>query len=134
MKTLEVQEIDSAIDKQLSQLGSIVMVLIGEVLDNVVTRAPIGHSLFSQLELNPEATTALVINDKTIQVSSISDEEETDSLKKATDCRSVTGWRFAWQFRMGVRHVYVTFLRRRSRITTNSICGLFRSPGEQLKA
>jgi len=75
MKTLEVQEIDPAIDKQLSQLGSIVMVLIGEVLNNVVTRAPIGHSLFSELELNPAATT-LAIKDKTIQVRSISDEEE----------------------------------------------------------
>ncbi len=53
MKKLDVQEIDPAIDKQLSQLGSIVMVLIGEVLDNVVTKAPIRHSLFSQLELDP---------------------------------------------------------------------------------
>src|ERR1700730_7289895 len=68
MKKLEVQEIDGAIDGQLSQLGSIVMVLIGEVLDNVVTRAPIGHSLFSQLELNPAATTALTIKDSTIHV------------------------------------------------------------------
>ena len=76
MKTLEVMEIDLAIDKQLRQLGSIVMVLIGEVLDNVVTRAPIGHSLFSELELNPAATTALATNDKRIQVRSISDEEE----------------------------------------------------------
>ena len=33
MKKLEVQEIDPAIDRQLIQLGSIVMVLIGEVLD-----------------------------------------------------------------------------------------------------
>jgi len=76
MKKLEVQEIDRAIDGQLSQLGSIVMVLIGEVLDNVVTRAPIGHSLFSQLELNPEGLSALAIKDKTVQVRSISDEEE----------------------------------------------------------
>src|SRR5216684_1740914 len=50
MKKLEVQEINPAIDQQLKQLGSIVMVLIGEVLDTVVTRAPIGHSLFSELE------------------------------------------------------------------------------------
>jgi hypothetical protein len=76
MKKLEVQEIDSAIDKQLIQLGSIVMVLIGEVVDNVVTRAPIGHSLFSEIELNPAAATALAIKDKTIQVKAISDEEE----------------------------------------------------------
>jgi hypothetical protein len=75
-KKLEVEEIDAAIDKQLSQLGSIVMVLIGEVLNNVVTRAPIGHSLFSELELNPSATATLAIRDKTIQVKSISDEEE----------------------------------------------------------
>src|SRR4029077_6609578 len=76
MKKLEVQEIDPAIDKQLIQLGSIVMVLIGEVLDNVVTRAPIGHSLFSELEVNPRATSAVAIKDKVIQVRSISDDEE----------------------------------------------------------
>src|SRR5215472_16849127 len=52
MKKLEVQEISPAIEQQLKRLGSIVMVLISEVLDNVVTRAPIGHSLFSELELN----------------------------------------------------------------------------------
>jgi hypothetical protein len=86
MKKLEVEEIDAAIDKQLSQLGSIVMVLIGEVLDNVVTRAPIAHSLFSELELNPAATTRLEIRDKTIQVKSISDEEEVwTELEKAHD-------------------------------------------------
>jgi hypothetical protein len=76
MKKLEVQEMDPAIDKQLIQLGSIVMVLIGEVLDNVVTRAPIGHSLFSELEVNPRATSAVAIKDKIIQVRSISDDEE----------------------------------------------------------
>ncbi len=75
MKKLIVQEISPAIDQQLKQLGSIVMVLIGEVLDNVVTRAPVEHSLFSELELNPAAT-ALTIKDRTIQVRSISDEEE----------------------------------------------------------
>ena len=75
MKKLDVEEIDAAINQQLSQLGSIVMVLIGEVLDNVVTRAPIGHSLFSELELNPAATTILAIRDKTVQIKSILDEE-----------------------------------------------------------
>jgi len=84
LKKLEVQEINSAIDKQLSQLGSIVMVLIGEVVDNVVTKAPIYHSLFSELELNPAADGALEIRDKTIQVKSISDEEGIwDGLEKA---------------------------------------------------
>src|SRR5262249_1759527 len=73
---LEVREINPAIDQQLSQLGSIVMVLIGEVLNNVVTPAPIGHSLFSELVLNPNATEALAITGTTIQVRSISDEEE----------------------------------------------------------
>ena len=76
MKKLEVQEVDPAIDQQLKQLGSIVMVLIGEVLDTVVTRAPIEHSLFSELELNPSATAALAVKDRIIQVRSISDEEE----------------------------------------------------------
>lgn len=76
MKKLEVQEVNPAIDKQLKQLGSIVMVLIGEVVDTVVTGAPIGHSLFSELELNPSATAALAIKDKVIQVRAISDEEE----------------------------------------------------------
>ena len=52
------------------------MVLIGEVLDTVVTRAPIGHPLFSELELNPSATAALAIKDKIIQVRSLSDVEE----------------------------------------------------------
>jgi hypothetical protein len=76
MKKLEVQEVNPAIDQQLKQLGSIVMVLIGEVLDTVVTRAPIEHSLFFELELNPSATAALAIKDRIIQVRSISDEEE----------------------------------------------------------
>ena len=76
MKKLEVQEIEPALDKQLSRLGSIVMVLIGEVLDNVITKAPIGHSLFSELEVNPAAESALAIKDKIIQVRSISDDEE----------------------------------------------------------
>jgi hypothetical protein len=76
MKKLEVQEVNPAIDQQLKQLGSIVMVLIGEVLDTVVTRAPIGHSLFSELELNPSATAALAIKDQVIQVRAVSDEEE----------------------------------------------------------
>jgi hypothetical protein len=75
MKKLEVQEIDQAIGKQLNLLGTIVMVLIGEVQDNVVTRIPIGHSLFSELEVNPAAETPLAIKDKTIQVKSIADEE-----------------------------------------------------------
>jgi len=75
MKKLDVEEIDAAIDQQLGQLGSIVMVLIGEVLDNVVTRAPIGHSLFSELELNPAATAILTIRDKTVQIKSVLDEE-----------------------------------------------------------
>lgn len=76
MKKLEVQEISPAIDQELQQLGSIVMVLIGEVLDTVVTRAPIGHSLFSELELNPAATAALAIKDKVIQIRALLDEEE----------------------------------------------------------
>jgi hypothetical protein len=76
MKKLEVQEINPAIDQQLKQLGSIVMVLIGEVLDNVVTKAAIGHALFSELVLDPSATAALVINNGIIQVRAISDEEE----------------------------------------------------------
>ncbi len=75
MKKLDVEEIDAAIDQRLGQLGSIVMVLIGEVLDNVVTRTPIGHSLFSELELNPAATAALTIRDKTVQIKSVLDEE-----------------------------------------------------------
>jgi len=40
IKKLEVQEVNPAIDQQLKQLGSMVMVLIGEVLDTVMTRAP----------------------------------------------------------------------------------------------
>jgi hypothetical protein len=76
MKKLHVEEIDAAIDKQLVRLGSIVMVLIGEVFDNVVTKAPIGHSLFSEIELDPTTTTSLSIKDKTIQVKSIADEED----------------------------------------------------------
>src|SRR5258708_10517085 len=68
IKKLEVQEVNPAIDQQLKQLGSIVMVLIVEVLDTVVTRPPIGHPLFSELELNPSATAALAINDRIIQV------------------------------------------------------------------
>jgi hypothetical protein len=76
MKKLRTDEIQTAIDKELGRLGSIVMVLIGEVLDNVITKAPIGHSLFSELELDPTSTTALAINDKAIRISSTSDEEE----------------------------------------------------------
>ena len=62
------------------------MVLIGEVLDNVVTRAPIGHSFFSELEVNPRATSAIAIKDKIIQVRSISDDEEIwTELEKSTE-------------------------------------------------
>ena len=75
MKKLQTDEIQTAIDKELRRLGSIVMVLIGEVLDNVTTKAPIGHSLFSEVELDPTSTTALAINDKTIRINSTSDEE-----------------------------------------------------------
>jgi hypothetical protein len=75
IKKLQTDEIQTAIDKELGRLGSIVMVLIGEVLDNVITKAPIGHSLFSEIELDPMSTTALTINDKAIRINSISDEE-----------------------------------------------------------
>ena len=68
------------------------MVLIGEVLDTVVTRAPIGHPLFSELELNPSATAALAIKDKIIQVRSLSDEEEIwAELEKAHGAQLPTG-------------------------------------------
>ncbi|HLV89422.1 MAG TPA: hypothetical protein VKV39_20735 [Candidatus Sulfotelmatobacter sp.] len=84
MKKLDVQELEPAIDQQLSRLGSIVMVLIGEVLDNVLTKAEIGHSLFSQVVLDPATKTALTINGNTIQISSMSDEEEIwNELEKA---------------------------------------------------
>jgi hypothetical protein len=66
MKKLQTDEIQTAIDKELGRLGSIVMVLIG---------ASIGHSLFSEIELNPRSSTAVTVNDKTIQVNSISNEE-----------------------------------------------------------
>jgi hypothetical protein len=75
IKKLQTEEIQAAIDKELGRLGSIVMVLIGEVLDNVITKAPIGHSLFSELELNPTSAAALTVNGKTVHVNSISNEE-----------------------------------------------------------
>jgi hypothetical protein len=76
MKKLEIDEIDAAIDKELIRLGTIVMVLVGEVLDNVVTREEIGHSLFSEISLNPTSSTTLSITNGTIEVKSILDEEE----------------------------------------------------------
>jgi hypothetical protein len=75
MKKLQVHEVQAAIDKELNRLGSIVMVLIGEVSDNVVTKESIGHSLFSEIELNPASSAAVTINGTTIQVNSVSDEE-----------------------------------------------------------
>jgi len=75
MKKLQTDEIQAAIDKELTRLGSIVMVLIGEVLDNVITRESIGHSLFSEIQLNPTSSMPLTVNGKTIQVNSISDDE-----------------------------------------------------------
>lgn len=75
MKKLRTDEIQTAIDKEMGRLGSIVMVLIGEVLDNVTTKAPVGHSLFSEIELDPTSSTVLTINDKAIRIRSISDEE-----------------------------------------------------------
>lgn len=75
MKKLQTDEIQTAIDKELRRIGSIVMVLIGEVLDNVITKAQIGHSLFSEIELDPTSTTALAINDKAIRINSTSDDE-----------------------------------------------------------
>jgi hypothetical protein len=83
LKKLEMQELNVAIDEQLKRLGRVVMVLIGEVLNNVVTKAPIGHSLFSELELNPSAPVGLAVEDQTIRVRSISDEEAIwDDLEK----------------------------------------------------
>jgi hypothetical protein len=83
LKRLEMQDLNVAIDEQLKRLGRIVMVLIGEVLNNVVTKAPIGHSLFSEIELNPSAPVGLAVKDQTIQVRSISDEEAIwDDLEK----------------------------------------------------
>jgi hypothetical protein len=76
MKKLQVHEIDAAIDKELNRLGSIVMVLIGEVLNNVITKESIGHSLYSEIELNPASSAAVTINGTTIQVNSVSDEEK----------------------------------------------------------
>jgi hypothetical protein len=75
MKKLQVDEIQPAIDKELGRLGSIVMVLIGEVLDNVVTKESIGHSLFSEIELNPASSAPLTINGTAIHVNSVSDDE-----------------------------------------------------------
>lgn len=75
IKKLKVDEIQTAIDEQLSLLGTIVMVLIGDVINDVVTKAIINHSLFSEIELNPTSSTTLAINGKTIQVNSVTDEE-----------------------------------------------------------
>jgi hypothetical protein len=75
MSKLKIVEIQPAIDAELSRLGSIVMVLIGEVVDNVKTRESIGHSLFSEVELDPAGSSALSVHGGIIQVNSISDEE-----------------------------------------------------------
>jgi hypothetical protein len=75
MKKLQIDEIQTAIGKELCRLGRIVMVLIGEVLDNVITREPIGHSLYSEIELNPAGSSPLTIDGKAIRVNSVSDEE-----------------------------------------------------------
>src|ERR1700674_4778382 len=84
MKKLQIDELPTAIDREVGRLGSIVMVLIGEVLDNVITKAPVGHSLFSEIELDPMITPALTINNKAIRINSIYDEGEIWSeLKKA---------------------------------------------------
>lgn len=75
MKKLQTDEIHTAIEKEMGRLGSIVMVLIGEVVNNVITKAPVGHALFSEIELDPNSSTVLAINDKAIRINSISDEE-----------------------------------------------------------
>jgi hypothetical protein len=75
LKKLQIDELKTAIEKELGRLGSIVMVLIGEIQNKVITKEPIAHSLFSEIELNPTCSMALTLNDKTIQVNSISDEE-----------------------------------------------------------
>lgn len=75
MTKLKVSEIRAAIDDQLFRLGTIVMVLIGEVLDNVKTKESIGHSLFSDIELDPASSISLSIQGKSIQINSVSDEE-----------------------------------------------------------
>ena len=67
MKKLQIDEIQTAIDKELGRLGSIVMVLIGEVLDNVITKESIGHSLNRGRPLNENAYLLAIRNLITVE-------------------------------------------------------------------
>ena len=86
MKTpprLHVENLQPAVDAALRELGSIVMVLIGEVHDMVMTTEPIGHELFSELQLDPTAGKAMALHGRTITVNSVTDDEALwDSLEK----------------------------------------------------
>lgn len=73
--TLSVEPLASAIDQQVKQLGEVVFVLIGEVLNTVKMSEPIGHSLFDVVELDPSHKLLLTINGQTITINSPSDEE-----------------------------------------------------------
>jgi hypothetical protein len=68
LKKLQVDELHAAIENELEKLGSIVMVLVGEVENKVITAEPLAHSLFSEIEFNPASSTILTIDNKKIHV------------------------------------------------------------------
>jgi hypothetical protein len=69
------EDLSRAVERELAKLGSIVMVLVGEIEDTVRSSETIGHSLFSAIELDPTAKSAVAVSGKTITIQSASDEE-----------------------------------------------------------
>ena len=70
-----IEDFSRAVARELRKLGSIVMVLVGEIEDTVRSSETIGHSLFSAIELDPTAKAVLAISGKKITIQSASDEE-----------------------------------------------------------
>jgi len=78
-----VEDLSRAVERELKKLGSIVMVLVGEIEDTVRNSETVGHALFSAIDLDPTAKSAVAVSGKTITIQSASDEEALwDELQK----------------------------------------------------
>jgi hypothetical protein len=70
------EDLDVAIKRELKKLGSVVMVLVGEIDDSVKSSEEVGHKLFSEIVLDPTAKALLSVKGGVITIQSAADEEQ----------------------------------------------------------
>lgn len=70
-----LEALPEAIEHELQKLGSIVMVLVADVLNTVVTTEPIAHSIYTGITLDPKSKNELAIHGTTITINSAADDE-----------------------------------------------------------